>query len=158
MSSDPWTAFLDWLTTVMVPSWGELIALLPMMVVATLVGPIVTIILLMWGWHLLRRRRGRVQRAEPGPSPAMIGAHGGAIFPPNVPYCEEHALVYPPRSRHCNIDRADLSVRCPVDGTVRAADVDICSACGTRFTLGASASALAVVAPDGPPEGGAAIA
>jgi hypothetical protein len=158
MAPDPWTAFLDWLTTVLVPSWGELIALLPMVIVATLVGPILTIIVLMWGWHLLSRRRGHVRRAEPAPTPALIGADGTATFPPNVPFCEEHGLIYPPRSRWCDIDRADLRVICPVDGTVRVADIDTCSACGTRFTLGATSSALTVIAPDGPPEGGAAIA
>jgi hypothetical protein len=158
MAPDPWTSFLDWLSTVLVPSWGELIALLPYVAVATLVGPILTIIVLMWGWHLLRRRRGRVQRAEPGAKPALIAADGTAEFPVNVPYCEEHALIYPPRARWCDIDRADLKVKCPVDGTIRVADIDVCSACGTRFTLGANAKALVVITSDGPPEGGAAIA
>lgn len=158
MSPDPWTAFLDWLTTVLVPSWGELIALLPMVVVGTLMGPILTIILLMWAWHLLRRRRGRVRRAERAPQAALIGTDGAPVFPPNVPYCEEHALIFPPRTTRCDLDRADLSVICPVDGTVRDAEIDTCSACGTKFTLGATSGALTVVSPDGPPPGGAAIA
>ena len=51
-----------------------------------------------------------------------------------------------------------LSVACPVDGTVRNAEIDTCSACGTKYKLGAKASALTVQATDGPPEGGAAIA
>lgn len=158
MASDPWTAFLDWLTTVLVPDWSELIGLMPIVVVAGLVGPIVTIILLLWAWHALSRRRGRVQRAEPAPTVAQLDAAGAPVFPPNVPYCEEHALIYPARARWCDIDRADLSVVCPVDGTVRVADVDVCPACGTRFTLGATATALTVRSSDGPPEGGAAVA
>ena len=36
MSSDPWTSFLEWLTTVVVPAWGELIALLPYVIVGTI--------------------------------------------------------------------------------------------------------------------------
>lgn len=158
MSPDPWTGFLDWLTTVMVPSWGELIALLPFVVVGTIVGPFLTIIILMWGWHLLHRRRGRVDRTEAQPVAAPIGEDGLAVYPANVPYCEEHALVYPARSKECHVDRADLSVTCPVDGSVRNAGVELCSACGTKYQLGASSSPLVVTSSDGPPAGGAAIA
>lgn len=158
MSSDPWTAFLDWLTTVLVPSWGELIALLPYVLIATVVGPVITLLVLMWGWHLVTRRRGRVRRAQAQPVPAPRGDDGTIIFPPNVPYCEDHALLYPPRARRCEIDGVDLLVACPVDGSLRAADVQTCSACGTRFRLGATASSIAVLSADGPPEGGAAIA
>ena len=46
MSPDPWTSFLDWLTTVLVPSWGELIGLLPYVVIGTIVGPFLTLIVL----------------------------------------------------------------------------------------------------------------
>jgi len=158
MSADPWTAFLDWLTTVLVPDWGELIALLPYVLIATLVGPLLTLVALMWVWHLATRERGRVRRSEAQAAPASRGDDGVAVFPPNVPYCEEHALVYPPRARRCDIDHADLLVACPVDGTVRAADIQVCSTCGTRFDLGATARATVVSASGGPPQGGAAIA
>lgn len=158
MSSDPWTSFLDWLTTVLVPSWGELIALLPIVLVGTLVGPFLTLLLLMWGWHLLRRRRGRVERGEAQPSPVPVLEDGSHAFPANVPYCEEHALVYPARARECNIDGDELSVACPVDGSVRSASIDTCSACGTKFVLGIGAGPLTVTSADGPPEGGAALA
>lgn len=158
MSPDPWSAFLDWLTTVLVPSWGELIALLPYALFLFLVGPILTLLAAMWLWHLVTRRRGRVQRSEAEPTPAPRARDGSAVFPPNVPYCEEHELVYPPRTRRCGVDGANLLVACPVDGTVRAADIETCSACGTRFKLGATASPIVVTATDGPPEGGAAIA
>jgi hypothetical protein len=158
VSPDPWSAFLDWLNTVLVPNWGELIALLPYVLVGTIVGPILTLIGLMWAWHLLRRRRGRVRRAEVRPVAAPHDGEGRPIFPVNVPYCAEHALIYPPRARTCDIDRADLVVACPVDGSLRAADIQTCSACGTTFKLGAAGATLTVVAPDGPPEGGAPIA
>ena len=158
MSPEPWTEFLDWLTTVLVPSWGELIALLPIVIVGTLVGPFLTLLLLMWAWHFIRRRKGRVERSEVQPVPAAISADASPVFPVNVPYCEEHALVYPPRATECNVDRADLSVSCPVDGTVRAASIDTCTACGTKFKLGVGSSPLVVTSSDGPPEGGAAIA
>lgn len=158
MSPDPWTAFLDWLTTVLVPSWSELIALLPIVLTGMVIGPVLTIIALMWGWYVIKRRRGRVKRVEPEPTVAPIGAHGSVVFPPNVPYCEEHALVYPARAKQCNVDQAELRVSCPVDGTVRPAAIDICSSCGTRFTLGAGTAAVVVASAGGPPPGGAAIA
>jgi hypothetical protein len=158
MAADPWSAFLEWLTTVLVPNWGELIALLPYVVMATLVGPIITLLVLMWGWHLITRRRGRISRAEARPTAAQLLADGRAAFPPNTPYCEEHGLLYPARVRRCEIDGADLSVTCPVDGSVRVAEIETCAACGTRYTLGASSGRLVVVAADGPPDGGAAAA
>jgi hypothetical protein len=158
MASDPWTGFLDWLATVLAPAWGELIDLMPYFVILGVIGPLISIMGLMWLWYLLNRKRGRVRRTEVQAVPAPLDEDGAPEFPRNVPYCEEHALVYPSLARNCQIDRADLSVACPVDGTVRAADVEICSACGTRFVLGANASPTVVTPGSGPPEGGAAVA
>ncbi len=158
MSPDPWTSFLDWLSTVLVPSWGELISLLPVVILGTIVGPILTLIVAMWAWHSLKRRAGRVTRAEPAPSPAALDSNGRPVFPANVPYCEQHALLYPPRATECTIDADPLRVACPVDGTVRSATDDTCTACGTRFILGASTGSAVVLSTDGPPEGGAAVA
>jgi hypothetical protein len=158
MSPDPWTTFLDWLTSVFVPSWGELIGLMPYAVVLFVVGPIVTIIVLLWAWYLVNRSRGRVRRGIAQPVPAPRGDDGSPVFPPNQPYCEQHALVYPPRSQTCSVDDGALLVSCPVDGTIRDAEIDICSACGTRFELGAKTGSAVVLSSDGPPTGGAAIA
>jgi len=158
MASDPWTSFLDWLTTVMVPSWGGLISLLPYFIVIGVVGPLITLILLMWVWHLLKRRRGAVRYGALQPSPAAIGPGGDPVFPVNEPYCERHALVFPPRATDCPVDGASLSVTCPVDGTVRDVEVDTCPACGTRFVLGATSPKAVVLAGEGPPDGGAAVA
>ena len=158
MSTDPWTSFLDWLTTVVVPAWGELIALLPYVIVGTLVGPILTLIVLMWAWHLIGRRRGKVKRHMAQPVPALVGDDGLPVLPVNQPYCEAHALVFPPRAKTCSVDGNPLAVTCPVDGTVREAELDTCAGCGTKFTLGAKSGSSVVLASDGPPEGGAAIA
>lgn len=158
MSPDPWTAFLDWLTTVLVPSWGELIALLPYLLIIGVVGPILTLLALMWAWHLATRQRARVTRRTASPEPAPLDDDGLPYFPVNVPYCIEHALVYPPRARTCELDRADLQVTCAADGTVRAASVETCPSCGTTYRLGAASATLLVVGGGGPPEGGAAVA
>jgi len=158
MSPDPWTSFLDWLTSVLVPAWGELIGLLPFVIVAMVIGPILTIIVLMWGWYLINRRRGAVHRLEPQPIAAPLDDEGLPVFPVNEPYCDEHALVFPPRAKSCSVDGQPLEVACPVDGTVRNAELDVCSGCGTGFKLGAKAASSVVIASDGPPEGGAAVA
>jgi hypothetical protein len=158
MSSDPWTSFLDWLTTVLVPAWGELISLLPYVILGTIIGPILTVIVLMWGWYLFKRRRGKVKRGEAQPVAATLDAGGAAVFPANVPYCETHALIFPARARECTVDGDDLALACPVDGTIRDASIDTCSACGTKFKLGATSGSAVVLSSDGPPEGGAAIA
>jgi hypothetical protein len=95
---------------------------------------------------------------EAQPIPAASSEDGTITFPANMPYCVTHGLIYPSRARRCEIDQADLLVACPVDGSVRDADIDTCSACGTRFELGATARSLVVATTKGPPEGGAAIA
>ena len=44
-------------------------------------------------------------------------------------------------------------VACPVDGTVRAADIQTCAACGTRYTLGVGSSSVVVAAGRRPARG-----
>ena len=112
----------------------------------------------MWGYYLINRRRGKVRRSQAQAVAAPVGEDGLPVFPVNEPYCEEHALVYPPRATTCAIDDDPLEVTCPVDGTVREATIDTCSGCGTKFKLGAASSSSVVLASDGPPEGGAAVA
>lgn len=158
MSPDPWTSFLDWLTTVLVPAWGELIGLLPYVLIGGIIGPILTLIMLMWAWHFISRRRGKVRRAQMQPVAAPVADDGAPTFPVNQPYCVAHALVFPPRATTCSVDGSQLEVTCPVDGTVREAEIDTCAGCGTKFKLGASSAPMVVVASDGPPEGGAAVA
>jgi hypothetical protein len=155
---DPWSAFLEWLSTVLAPSWGGLVSLLPYGLVLLVIGPIVTLLVLGWAWHLLRRQRGRVQRTAVQAVAAGRDDEGTPLFPPNTPYCEEHALVYPARARACQIDNAVLKVTCPVDGTVRAADIQVCSACDTRFSLGVGSGSLEIAPTGRPPKGGAAVA
>jgi hypothetical protein len=158
MQPDPWTGFLDWLQTVITPAWGELIDLMPFFFVIGIIGPFVTLIALLWVWHFLNRRRGRIRRVEAQAWPVSLTEDGAPDYPLNEPYCDEHGLVYPARARTCEIDRANLSVACPVDGTIRDADVETCAACGTRFVLGANAAPTVVTAGSGPPSGGAAVA
>ena len=155
---DPWSAFLDWLTTVLVPDWGGLIELLPISSSSSSSAPSSR----SWPWAGRGTSCGAGAAASSAarhkPSPVPRADDGTPLFPANAPYCEEHALVYPPRARRCAIDQAPLAVACPVDGTIRAAEIQTCAACGTRFTLGAGSSPLLVTSAGGPPEGGAAAA
>ena len=62
------------------------------------------------------------------------------------------------RETRCRECRQELTVRCPTDGTLRSASEQTCSACGTRYVLGAVETAVAVQRRSGPPAGGAAVA
>jgi hypothetical protein len=157
-ATDPWTAFLDWLTTIIIPDWNGLINLLPILLIVGLIGPVLTLLAAYWFFVRLKTRRGRVRTGEPEPVMAQTDAMGNPIFPPNTPYCPTHALLYPPTAKRCEIDGTELQVRCPVDDNVRVAGQEICRVCGTRYQLGASVAPVVVRRQGRPPEGGAAIA
>jgi hypothetical protein len=157
-SPDPWSAFLDQLTKVLVPDWSGLVTLLPFLIIIGVIGPILTLLALAWVWHWITARRARVSVREPEAQLAESDAGGQPSFPANVPYCGEHGLVFPPSAVRCTVDGADLSVRCPVDHTVRDAGIQTCTACGTRYVLGAASTSALVGRTVGPPPGGAAVA
>ena len=52
-SSDPWTASLNWLTTVIVPNWTQLVGMLPFFLLIGVVGPLLSLMMLL-GWRLTR--------------------------------------------------------------------------------------------------------
>jgi hypothetical protein len=155
---DPWSAVLDQLGKALIPDWSGLINLLPFLLIIGVLGPIFTLLFLAWGWHWLKLRRARITVAEPGPEMAELDAGGSPVFPANIPYCGEHRLVFAPSAVRCTVDNADLSVRCPVDHTVRDASIQTCTACGTRYVLGAASTSALVRRTVGPPPGGAAVA
>jgi hypothetical protein len=157
-TTDAWTAILDQLTKLFVPDWSGLILLLPFLLIVGVLAPILTLLGLAWVWHWITARRARITVTEPEPQAAALDAGGQPVFPPNVPYCGEHRLVFPPSASRCSVDGADLSVRCPVDETVRDASIQTCTACGTRFVLGAASTSALVRRTVGPPPGGAAVA
>jgi hypothetical protein len=155
---DPWTAFLQWLSTIIIPDWNGLIALLPILLILGVVGPGLTLLALYWTYVRLSDRRGRVRTDDPQPIAIAANAEGTFSYPPNAPYCPTHHLVYPPTVRECDVDRQDLRVRCPVDDTVRPAGESLCRTCGTRYQLGASLAPIVVRRRGTPPAGGAAVA
>lgn len=156
--SDPGAAILDALSIVIIPDWNILIALLPVALLLGLLGPILTLLALGWFIHLARRKTGRARIAEAGPVPYSLDAAGMPLVPANRPYCPRDRLLYPGGATVCIVCRDELTVRCPVDDTTRTARQQLCRACGTRYVLGASETAITVQRRGGPPEGGAAVA
>jgi hypothetical protein len=155
---DPWTAFLQWLQTILIPDWSGLIALLPILIIIGVVGPALSLLALYWFYVLVTNRRGKVRVDDPAPVAAAQLPDGSYDFPPNAPYCSTHNLIYPATARECPIDSEELQVRCPVDNTVRVASQQVCRTCGTRYQLGAALSPVVVSRRGAPPAGGAAIA
>jgi hypothetical protein len=154
-----WTAILNFLQQIIVPDWNDWIGALPILVVLGLLGPILTLLFLLWLHHMIFvRRRGRVRYDDPAPVQAERDESGFFVIPPNVPFCAREGLLYAPTATRCDSCRDELVVRCPVDSTTRPATLQTCRACGTKYVLGATANALAVQRRSGPPEGGAAIA
>jgi len=155
---DPWTAFLDWLSTIIIPDWNGLIGLLPILLILGVVGPGLTFLALYWLYVRMRTRRGRVRVDEPEPRLIEQTADGTYAYPASTPYCPTHHLAYPATARECSIDGEDLLVRCPVDESVRVAGQQLCRTCGTRYQLGASLAPIVVRRRGQPPAGGAAVA
>jgi hypothetical protein len=158
VGTDPWSQFLDWLDNIIIPNWSELIGLLPILLVLGVLGPALSLIALLHLHHRFTRKRGRIRVAEAFAEAAPRDEAGQPVFAPNVPFCAEHALVYPGQSRTCDVDGAELSVRCPVDSTTRRAGDQVCRSCGTKYVLAAGQSPLVVRRNGRPPEGGAAVA
>ncbi|HET7676943.1 MAG TPA: hypothetical protein VFK38_03755 [Candidatus Limnocylindrales bacterium] len=138
--------------------WGFLIDLIPLLLIIGLIGPVLSLLALYWLYVRATTRSGRPRWSEAEPRPVERDAEGAPIVPVNEPYCPRDWVVYPPGATVCEVDRGELLVRCPVDGTSRTAGQQLCRACGTRYVLGASNRALAVRRRSGPPEGGAAAA
>ncbi len=149
-----WNSLLDVTSKLVIPDWGSLVGLLPIFLVIGVIGPLVTLIVLVWLFYLVRKPRTRVTFEE-GPHEAPVGADGQPEFPSGEPYCLGHALIYPSGLTRCPIDGELLSVVCPKCGLGRAADIDTCGNCGLVLRIIPRARALR---PAGPPPGGAAAA
>ncbi|HEU4672975.1 MAG TPA: hypothetical protein VFS32_08760 [Candidatus Limnocylindrales bacterium] len=149
-----WNSLLDVTSKLVIPDWGSLIGLLPIFLVIGVLGPLVTLLVLVWLYYVVRKPRAHVTYEE-GPRQAPVGADGQPEFPAGEPYCLNHALIYPSGQTRCPIDGELLSVVCPKCGLGRGADIDTCGNCGLVLRIVPRARALR---PAGPPPGGAAAA
>jgi hypothetical protein len=150
-----WNTILDILKMFVIPDWGSVVGLLPLLIFLGVVGPLVTFTILGLFVYQVAKPRTKV-RLEEGPQVARIGADGQPIFPPGLPYCRRHGLVYPSGTLRCDRDGEALAVICPMCGLGRPAVIDTCTNCG--LVLKVKARAVTVGRPTGPKPGGAAVA
>jgi hypothetical protein len=150
-----WTNFLAFLSKVVIPDWPGLIQLLPVLVLIGLIGPLLTLwILAMLGYEVTKPRT--VVRYDEGTATVAPRDHlGRPIVPAGDPYCPRDGLIYPAGQQRCDVDKTTLLVRCPRCEVVREATISTCGNCG--LSLHQESRAM-VVATDGPPPGGAAVA
>ncbi len=153
--SNLWTQALDLIAKVVSPDWGSLIGLLPLFLLVGVIGPLVTLLALLWFYYFVRRPRTRLRFVE-GARPALIAADGLPLFPPGEPYDPQSGLIYPPGTVE-NDTGGRLSVTCPMCGIARFAGVTTCTNCGLVLKVDRRVSARALQ-PAGPPPGGAAAA
>lgn len=150
-----WTQILDVLSLFIMPDWGQVIGLIPVLVVIGLVGPFLTFFALGTLIYLVRRPRVKMTYQE-GPRAAAIGAGGDPVFPVGLPYCRRDVLVYPSTTQRCEICHDELAVTCPMCGLGRSGLIDTCSNCG--LVLKVKTGAVTIRTTAGPKPGGAAVA
>jgi len=150
-----WTQILEITSLFVLPDWGALIGLLPVLVVLGLVAPFLTLLALGACIYLLRKPRIGVAFVE-GPRLAQIGPDGEPIFPVGLPYCRRDALIAPSGTLRCERCHDRLAVICPMCGLGRSALIDACTNCG--LVLKVRNRSVVVAASAGPKPGGAAAA
>jgi hypothetical protein len=149
-----WSDFLAFLSKLVIPDWPGLIALLPIFVLIGIVGPLLSLAALGWLGYGVTKPRVKV-RYDEGTKVAPRDHLGRPIVPAGEPYCPRDGLIYPMGRLRCDVDKTDLLVRCPKCEVVRTAGIATCGNCGLTLNLQPRAM---IIASDGPPPGGAAIA
>ena len=152
---DIWTGLLDLTAQFVIPDWGSVIGLLPILILLGVVGPFVTFLLLGIVIYQVRKPRTKVTFLD-GPRLAELDEAGRPVFPPGLPFCRRDRLVFTSGTIRC--DRCDdpLAVICPMCGLGRDGVVETCTNCG--LVLKVRPRPVAVRPASGPKPGGAAVA
>jgi hypothetical protein len=150
-----WNTILDITKMFVIPDWGSVIGLLPLLIFLGVIGPLITFTMLGILVYQVAKPRTSV-KVEEGPEIARIGADGNPIFPPGLPYCRRDGLIYPSGTLRCDRCDDELAVICPMCGLGRPAEIDTCTNCG--LVLKVKPRAVTVARPTGPKPGGAAAA
>ncbi|MEX2011858.1 MAG: hypothetical protein WEF51_06465 [Chloroflexota bacterium] len=149
-----WQSFLDFISMFVIPDWGALIQLLPVFLVLGVIGPILSLGLLIWLIYFVRKPRVPLA-SDPERVAAPIGADGKPVIPRGEPFCYRDGLIYPANARRCEVCGDELSVRCPKCDVGRPASISTCGNCGLVLKVRPQTQ---VVRPAQPPPGGAAVA
>ena len=150
-----WSDFLAFLSTLIIPDWASLIALLPLFVLIGLVGPLLSLAVLAWLGYGVTKPRTKVTWNTEETKVAPRDHLGRPIVPAGEPYCPRDGLIYPFGTQRCDVDKTNLLIRCPKCEVVREAVISTCGNCGLELKIQPRAM---IVATDGPPPGGAAAA
>ena len=150
-----WNTILDITKMFVIPDWNSVIGLLPLLIFLGVVGPLITFLVLGIVVYQVAKPRPNLKLTE-GPQLARIGAGGEPIFPPGLPFCRQHGLIYPSGTIHCEQGGEDLAVICPMCSLGRPAAIDTCANCG--LVLNVKSRPVPVVRSSGPKPGGAAVA
>ena len=149
-----WNDFLTFLSTLIIPDWGAMIGLLPLLLLIGLIGPLLTLAVLAWLGYGVTKPRTVVKYVE-GNRVAPLDHLGKPMFPAGEPYCPLDGLIYSFGTTRCDRDGTLLQVRCPKCALVRDSDIQACGNCGLVLKL---EPRTLIAATDGPPPGGAAVA
>jgi hypothetical protein len=150
-----WSQILQITSQFLIPDWGGVIGLLPVLVVFGLVAPFLTFVVLGTVIYLARKPRVKV-RFEDWPRVAEIGPDGDPVFPIGLPHCRRDDLVYASGTLRCERCNDTLAVICPMCSLGRSALDESCPNCG--LALKVKSRAVAVRTSAGPKPGGAAAA
>ena len=150
-----WNTILDITEMFVIPDWNAVIGLMPLLIFLGVVGPLVTFLMLGIVAYQVTKPRAHLKLAE-GPQVARLGSDGQPIFPPGLPFCRDHVLIYPTGTIRCERGGEDLRVICPMCGLGRPAAIDTCTNCG--LVLQVKNHPVPVVRSTGPKPGGAAAA
>jgi hypothetical protein len=150
-----WNTILDITELFVIPDWNSVIGLLPLLIFLGVVGPLITFLMLGIVAYQVTKPRAHLKLAE-GPQVARLGSDRQPIFPPGLPFCRDHVLIYPTGTIRCERGGEDLRVICPMCGLGRPAAIDTCTNCG--LVLQVKNRPVPVVRSTGPKPGGAAAA
>lgn len=150
-----WNTILDITKMFVIPDWGSVIGLLPLLIFVGVVGPLLTFTVLGILVYQVAKPRAKV-RAETGAQEAQLGADRQPIFPPGLPFCRADRLIFPSGTLRCDRDGSALAVICPMCGLGRPAALDTCPNCG--LVLKVKPRPVAIGPSSGPKTGGAAAA
>ena len=150
-----WNQILEITSLFVMPDWGGLIGLLPVLIVLGLVGAVPDVPRA-GHVHLPGPQAARERPLRGGPQACRDRAGGEPIFPVGLPYCRRDSLVYPSGTLRCEQCNDKLAVICPMCGLGRSALVDTCTNCG--LVLKVKNRSVVVPVSSGPKPGGAAAA